>query len=447
MRWHCLVSVILAVLLPAINSPASDSVVVGKIPITISGSLGFDMGQIVKGRYEDQTFDHVWFSNSIGNITIEAVTGKYLTIMLGIEGRMWFNSFPPSTIVDFNAGNDQYYSFYLNQAQLFFSLLKGEALSIDLGIGILPYKYNPEVTNLGEYLFRSGTYPAYLINTFDFPQATLSGMRIGLNYGIGPVGIKFDQLVLTESEVRPFHDLTLASVVDINAFKLLDIGGGVSFARIIPVDNRITTPENRSNSYYSPQDTAFLDPHYYTFAGTKLMARATFDPLFFVRESRIGELLGKGGKIYGEIAILGIKDYPKGLQNQFGYDTLSQKMPMMFGITVPVPKALDVCAVEFEYYSCPYPDDYSQVFQHGWPLPRSVAPGSQYDAFTYAHDSWKWSVYAKKHITPHFALVGQVGRDHERWAVHISHLRNYDFEDATVKNGEWLWHFKIEGDY
>lgn len=34
-------------------------------------------------------------------------------------------------------------------------------------MGYFPYKFNPDATNLGEFLFRTGTYPLYLISNFN----------------------------------------------------------------------------------------------------------------------------------------------------------------------------------------------------------------------------------------------------------------------------------------
>ena len=60
---------------------------------------------------------------------------------------------------------------------------------MDLAVGYFPYKYNPEARNLGEYLFRSGTYPVYLTNDYDFPLARVAGLRYGLNFSNDLLGI------------------------------------------------------------------------------------------------------------------------------------------------------------------------------------------------------------------------------------------------------------------
>jgi len=412
--------------------------------ISCSGALGWEMGQIVKGRYQNAAYDHIWFGANVASANLQAIVAERLRLQAGIEARIWFNTFPLERMVEYTAGSDRYASFDLKEAQGIYSFFSGKALELEIALGIMPYQYNSSVTDLGEYLFRTGTYPAYIITRFDATSATVSGLRLGARYSHGAFGANADLLVLSEREIRPFHDGTIVAVLGAEIFKVLDVGGGVSFAHCIPVDNRSTTPQLPDASYeISPGDTGF-----YTFTGTKLMAHATIDPLFFIRGSKFGKLLGQGGKLYGEVAILGLKDYPKTIANPWGYDTLDQKMPLMFGITLPIPVVFDALALEFENYACPYPNDYSQVFQKGWPVPLpGVMATGDYNMSTYRHDDWKWSIYARKQFGRHFELVGQIGRDHQRWEAHIAHMRNYDFEDALVKPDEWAWHLKAQFKY
>jgi len=49
---------------------------------------------------------------------------------------------------------------------------------LSLSAGIFPFKYNPDVRNLGEYLFRGPVSPGFLITAFDFQYATLSGFNL-----------------------------------------------------------------------------------------------------------------------------------------------------------------------------------------------------------------------------------------------------------------------------
>ena len=218
----------------------------------------------------------------------------------------------------------------------------------------MPFKYNPEVRDLGEFLFRSGTYPLYLLGDFDRPFARLTGLRASFSYGNAGLGANFDALALTEREIRPFWDISLAGIASAHFFKMIDIGAGADFAHLVPMDSRITTPDTNLTSYII-DSTEALDSStgqplgiwqynygHYTFKGTKLMMRATIDPFGTVRgkKSIVSDIVGKnGGKIYAEAAIIGLENYPANLtmnpvSNPFGYDKLKEKMPWMVGISM-----------------------------------------------------------------------------------------------------------------
>jgi len=426
-----------------------------KSPLTFSGFTASQHGQVVRGQYQWRQYNHVWTSNILGGLVAQFVASDYLTVRLGMEFNAWFNDYPLKMNAAKEPGNDKYWGIYLSEAFGRFSFLKHDAVSLKLDLGYFPYKYNPEVRCLGEYLFRSGTYPIYLINNFDFPLARLEGGRLGLSYTSEYFGVNLDLMALFEHEVRPFHDVTLASIFNFDIAKMFSLGGGVSFAHLISVDEELTTPTLKSvpdaaqSMYVQDNDTGF-----YTFRGTKLMARATIDLFGIAREKNalLGEILGgSGGKLYGELAIIGLKNYPSNSDvfgaNPYGYDKLDEKTPVMFGFNIPFWKILDVFAIEFEHFKCPYPNHMLTVFRLGIPVPN--APGGQkpYDSTAYANkDNWKWSLYMKKRITNNFTCVLQMARNHERYTIDRGVWQNYDYQIKTVLPKEWLWHFKVQFD-
>jgi hypothetical protein len=200
-----------------------------------------------------------------------------LKMLLGFEGNIFLNNFPTrfKTVASANGGLPvfpQYMDWRLHQAQGIVSFLKDEAMSLDLSIGLMPYKYNPEVRNLGEFMFRSGTYPFFLVNSFNFPLARLTGLRFNFKYGSDILKFTADQFVLVEREMPPLNDVSLATIVGMNIMKIVDLGAGIDFAHVIAVNNTITTSKN--GNYV---DTTTGDTGYYTFKGTKVMARGTID--------------------------------------------------------------------------------------------------------------------------------------------------------------------------
>ena len=283
----------------------------------------------------------------------------------------------------------------------------------------------------------------------------------------------------------PYHDLTIAPILDFNILKnkngnhsVINIGAGASFAHILHVDDSSTTPPSKYSTYAcdttgyhlnpeDPLDTIWeLDRSFYTFKGTKLMARATIDPFAFIRgkDNFPGDFFGRhGGKLYGEIAVIGLKNYPsntdsiKGypngfadssLGNPYGYDDIKEKMPMMFGFTFPCWKILDILAFEFEFFNSPYPNDYERVYRERLPLPGGVnknpVDSTAYDYNFYREENnWKWAIFMKKNISEHFGMILQICRDHQRWEFG-GHTMNLDYEEAMVKKNHWAWNFKTE---
>jgi hypothetical protein len=108
------------------------------------------------------------------------------------------------------------------------------------------------------------------------------------------------------------------------------------------------------------------------------------------------------------------------------------------GVTVPAWKLLDACAFELERFPAYTPDSYWNPVIRGLPLPTSRTKSTAYDSTVYV-PRWNWSLYVKKQIVEHFSLVGQAGRDHQRWEIHSAQLVSYDFETALVRPDEWAW--------
>jgi len=424
----------------------------GQRPVLLSGTLEFETAELLKARYGNGanrnsmlTLDHVWFGHTIGKLHVDAEPSSSLRLLGSFEFRQYFTEVPYNSLAFNQFGDLQWHAFYLREAQGIFSLFKNKQWSLEMALGYLPYKYNPDVRGLGEFLFRSGTYPFYLLGEFDEPFARLTGLRCGFTYANDIIGVKSDIFALTEREIMPLYDLSLAAIVGVNVMKIVDIGGGIDLARIIPVDSRITTPEiigQHGGTTRTNTDAQYVsaagDTGYYTFKGTKVMVRLTIDPLGMLRGDK-GSLLRRiagenGGKIYGEWAIIGIEDYPANRLNPYGYDAVDQKMPWMAGITIPSWKILDICTIEVEHYPSPYPNSYQPIAISGQPLPDGT--------LTYDFRRWYWSLCMEKQIVKHFSIVAQVGRDHHRREINPSQSFEYDFEEAMARPDQWGWHVK-----
>jgi hypothetical protein len=60
----------------------------------------------------------------------------------------------------------------------------------------------------------------------------------------------------------------------------------------------------------------------------------------------------------------------------------------------------------------------------------------------YAHDSWKWAIYAKKTIFGGLSFIGMIGRDHLRTETFIGQYR--DYEATLVRPNQRYWMMKIK---
>lgn len=433
---------------------------------SITGSLEMELAEIVNGRLTLSTrkapVEHQWFSHFNGFLNFESKPTEALLLKGGFEFRQYMNMSArmAKTYYNVNAyfmGEQVYHDFFLREAQGIWTILDSDAYSLSLSTGYMPYKYNSEVRELGEFLFRSGTYPFYLIGEFDRPFARLTGIKGTFATSGELFETRTDLLFLTEREIRPFWDASLAAVARVNVAKSFEIGVGVDFAHLFPTDPTITSPDTTQTRYFSDSTTVddgfgnmitIYDTAYYTFQGTKVMACATIDPFGKIRNqgSLLSDIVGKnGGKVYGEIAIIGLKDYPANDYNPYGYDNLEQKMPWMIGITLPLWKVIDVCAFELERYPNPYPNSAAWLIRSGLPLPymENPNPESGYDTGSAYVPRWCWSLYMKKEVVSSFSIVGQVGRDHMRWEMPIAYqTANYDYEDVMVKPEDWTWHLK-----
>jgi hypothetical protein len=421
--------------------------------LTVTGSLAFDIGEYVKARSTGggdngsnpqpfRSVDHIWFGHTIATLNLCSNPSDNFAVRSSFEFRQYMNMFPITNIKDKIFGPYYWNGFYIREGQGIFSPLSTGPLRLDIAFGYMPYKYSVDTRDLGEYLFRTGTYPLFALGEFDRPFARLTGLRLGLTYDGGPVSAKADLLGLIEREIRPFNDISLAAVAGVNVLKVLEIGGGVDLAHCIPMNSLLTMPENDKTQCI---DTVTGDTSYYSFQGTKVMVRGALDPvgMWRGRNGIIDKICGtSGGRIYAEYAIIGLKNYPSSgdADNLRGYLSVAERSPWMVGINIPAWKIFDVCALEFERFPSYFPDDYWRVVVNGLPLPSPYPTNSitgNVDS-SYA-PRWNWSLYLKKQIVRHFSIVGQIGRGHQRWESNPNASGLYDFEAALVKPDHFGW--------
>jgi hypothetical protein len=354
-----------------------------------------------------------------------------------------FNEFP--RLVTLGATRRFYFYPYITEAQYIHGFLQSDNAAISAGIGYFPYKYDENARNLGEYLFRSTAYPQTLTTEFDYPFARLLGLYAsGMFYD----QLKCDVLVTTNTEYMAVHDVNLSFLGSWNLANAFEVGAGVMFGSIISADQSATTPTDANTLYVPPEDTANVSQsrsadslakysHYYTFAGTKLMGRLSFDPKKLFHSALFGE---QDLKIYGEAAFLGVKNYPQAYNSPIWYMSPLERIPVMLGFNFPAFKLLDVVSLEGEWWGNRYPNSQEGIVIDGLPLPFAAGTKS-IDSTKYKNDNLKWSIYGCRTFAKHYQVKFQVASDHMR--TFALDWNRQDWEEALRGPDNWYYEIKF----
>jgi hypothetical protein len=421
--------------------------------IKISGWGAMEFGQIMHGTYFSASLDHQWQEDFRSRLDLTSAVNDNLTINVGTE--IWYQY----SVLAVQTNGPSYLpgiNIIMDEADMSYDFLNGD-FPLSLQAGYFKFKYNEEATNLGEYLFRSGCYPTFVTNNFDFPMARLLGFNVeNTILKDNSIFTAHHSLLLTsETAIYPYEDLSLSYIFSASFLKkAFTIGGGISGARMFSVNENNTTPHlaNTISSITNVRNTVDAnnnpittgDTSYYTFAGTKLMGRFSFDPKPFIPLNIFG---AEDLKLYGEVAVLGTKNYPIFKDSSIRYDLLSERTPMMVGFDFPTFKFLDVLSLEFEYFKNRYFDSYyNEVVGNGsrFPLPYTQARGNLpgVDSTSYDHDV-KWSVYAKKTIGKNIQVIAQVAKDHRQATINLSDPRYGDYGDNLTTSKDWYYMIKL----
>ena len=304
---------------------------------------------------------------------------------------------------------------------------------LQIALGYFPFKYDPEATNFGEYLLnpRTGTYPQYIVTDFDNDESTVLGLRISSTLS---GGLRQDLLFTSEINylTPPDGDFSLGYLLGYQVGKLLDVGGGVLFSRLLPIAPQLTTVTTgpNANIVYNNSNQPVVengDTLYYTKQGVKLMLRAAIDPKVFL-PPEIASLFGpEDGKLYAESAILGVKDYGA------DYSDVWQRNPRMVGFNFPAFRILDVLSIELEYFNSPYAEDYSgDISSSAEPNPPNNLVKNQ---------PLDWSIFATKTVVKGMSIRGLIGKDHYLGYM-IDNMGN-PFGPALM-TGHGTWHYDVK---
>ncbi|HEX7510560.1 MAG TPA: hypothetical protein VF335_04620, partial [Chitinivibrionales bacterium] len=206
--------------------------------VNLGGYSFWQFGQIVDG-YDRQLpvkeFSNQWQNNVLIGLSIKAQPSERLKLVLNPEFYLNY-AFPqrqsvPSSVHPFGFA-------YINEASGNFTFGDMENPFMQANLGMFVFKYNHEARNLGDYLFRTGTYPTYIINNFDFPAARLLGLHVSSD---AIPNLHTDLLLTSEAFMFPWFDFSLTGLASYKLFNAIEIGVGIDFARCLPVVDSLTS--------------------------------------------------------------------------------------------------------------------------------------------------------------------------------------------------------------
>ena len=343
----------------ALSAASAPSLAGSEFKNTQSLWFALDEGQAVQGLgVGNSKMNHLWQEKLYFHLTEDMSYLERLRLVVSMECQMSYSFTPYSA---YPATLSPLFSFYPNDAEISYTVGPLDRPWLKMSAGYFPFKYNPDAKDLGEYLIRDGSYPTYLVTSFEFAETRELGFHLNGCAGVPAIDeVMWDLMLTSETHYWPLQDWTVSAVVSNNLFNFFDLGLGASWQRLLSVNESITTPHN-TNSQYVNSDG---DTSYYTFRGLKLMGRASVSPMRFIPDFKIpfapffGDkpFFGKEDlKIYGEIAVLGLFNYvnydsemvdtsggraghmaliraPEALQT---YDSMADRMPYMVGINLP----------------------------------------------------------------------------------------------------------------
>ena len=482
-----------AILLVGAMAAAAEDANIVRHPLEVGTAV--DIGQIVKGEKDDFTSkptDGQMIQRTSVFLNQVTTVNDRLEIRVGVGG-MFFYGYPEglkpeSRAVRFGPG--------VGQAQGIFKFGDPKDPYLSAQLGFFPYKYNPDAKNLGEYLLRSGTYPGYQVtggwSLLNSALYMASGLR--LHGSLMEDRLNADLNLFMERDLDPIYDVSPSVLVSFKPAPLFEVGAGAQFSHLIPVAPRKInsrywrydetrpdtvvreTPTGPDTSIIPgpvllTQDKAGPNSKKFAFQGTKVMARAAVNLGALLDNSFIGP---EGLKLYTEVALLGVKDYP------FFYDNKMQRMPIMVGLNLPTFGFFDMLAVEYEYRQWGFPNSTSEVqdaFEPVFPIPGTL--DSVFDASTgtwtkSVEEKWynydpkhpvyyvdesgtgagpfkkvnvsegnnKWSIYLKKQFLPGFAIYAQAASDHLRLIRYSDNT--FAREVTTRKPSQWYYVVRLD---
>lgn len=449
--------------------------------IGFSGAqIFYEFGSIVKGvDLATDTLDNYWTQRFGGTFDLKASRGEHLDLFLGTGGIFW-HAIPR---IEGQTGTKVFFGdAILTKAFAQFDM-GGEAENplLRAKLGFFPVK-NTHSRNLGEYMFRTGTYPDFLITGNGYTSVnTALGTTVLGNQWSHQAGDHFshDVFFTTERQSYPLHDFSLTYLAKLKT-GFFNLALGVQFNRLIPVNPSLTTPGEEKNTYFVHNGITYANnPEYYQllstgaakdsnaakaadYKATELMIdslrraweadpatapelkKYTFKgikPMGFL--SMDFKALFGGDIFRGDEMVLYAEGVLMGYENQpIFYENRMERLALMAGFNIPTFGLLDNLNVELERLTSKHINGYRNAMEGGIPLPdyNYDAIGG-YDPEDWKGDDLKWSVFLSRKVLDGFHVQAQIANDHFRGR---RYTRTVSENSLMVDSDNWYYMVKMQ---
>ncbi|MBN1127944.1 MAG: hypothetical protein JXA71_03100 [Chitinispirillaceae bacterium] len=418
-----------------------------EIEVTPVGYGAMEVGQIGNGYFKrpnaltTDNISHVWQQQAFCILGYKARLQQHLNVEVTGGGLIAYST-PQIGLLPTTMKKREF--FFIQSAFAELPLGDPETAFWQFRIGYFPFKYNPDARNLGEYMFRTNTYPLVIYSDFDYPQANLLGVQVKTE--LFNKLITNDLLLHSEMSGVPEQLWSVSDIAGSNLFDLFSFSSGISFAHYLNVyqgngyldqwadrffgDPRKLNPDERRSyidTIYNETDTSYFD-----WKAIKIMARFSFDPKKFIPLNIFGR---NDLRLYAEGNVIGLKNYRR------YYRHIEDRTLVTAGFNVPGFTFIDLISVEGEYCAnrlYAYSDEryFSQV-----PVPLPIS----YSEINLNRNPWRWSVYVKKSFfNEHTSIIAQVARDHKKINFHYFDRPYMSFIETLPDGDNWWWTFKTE---
>lgn len=377
----------------------------------------------------------------------EARLAENARVFLGVGGMYFFIPASPSNNYSFG----QRSAFGLTDAHGEFEFWsQGESdHGLLLKVGVFPFKYNEDAKNLGEYMFRTYTYPT-VIYTGGLVLLNTAGAQLnGIDVNTKIRGVNNDLMVTIKTDQAPSGSLSLTDMISYSCQNFFTIGAGYMFDNVYDPTNLANGTFDKRSDYFvlkdgtvayrngsgTPPDSSLVaSSGHYTFEGQKVMARASVDLGNIVSKYMPNPFLGdKQFRLYFETILMGVKNYPG------YYDKLTDRIAYMYGVDLPTFGILNVLSVEAEYCHNQYPENTNSALIALAPIPYTDGGNSGLG------DNLKWTVYARKNVLKSFSITAQAASDHARLVDFFGHYYDQTIMQHTTgqyPDSKW-WKFPL----